>query len=202
MPINSSGQLKFSRVAQWIDKVTDDICKHTTKNLADTRPEAGPENPQRPAEQIISEAVADVINLPGELSLRRSVISRGGDSITAMRVMAHCRRSGVSFLMPEILKSTNITDMAAKAQQLRGSSVDSTQDEDELTPFPLSPIQKHYLAQFPDGKNHYNHSTLLKLRRPISQTVLHAALLLLREANDVQGSLSYAAAAFDTLQEV
>ncbi|PNP78548.1 hypothetical protein FNYG_08096 [Fusarium nygamai] len=144
MPINSSGKLEFRRVAQWIDKVTDDMYEHIPRNLPDTGPEAGPGSPH----SIISEAVAEVINLPGQVSLRGSFVSMGSDSITAMRVMALCRPRGVS--LP---------------------------DEDEPAPFPLSPIQKLHLAQFPDGESHYNQSILLKLRRPASQTVLHAALL-------------------------
>lgn len=223
MPINSSGKLETRRVAQWIDEVTNEMYDRITRNLADTGPEVGPEGAYSPVEQIISEAVAEVINLPGQVSLRRSFISMGGDSITAMQVMALCRRRGVSLPVQDILKSANITVMAARAKQLSGSSVDSAKDEDELAPFPLSPIQKLHLTQFPDGENHYNQSILLKLRRPTSETVLHAALLELvrrhpmlrarfekgstdgqwtqRVTNDVQGSLSYATAEFGTLKE-
>lgn len=223
MPINSSGKLETRRVAQWVDEVTDEMYERIIKNLADNEPEAGSESAQTAVVQIISEAVAEVINLPGKVSLRRSFISMGGDSITAMQVMALCRRRGVSLPVQDILKSNNIIAMAAKAQQIGGSSVDSAKDEDEFAPFPLSPIQKLHLTQFPDGENHYNQSMLLKLRRPISETVLHEALLQLvrrhpmlrarfdndstrgqwtqRVTNDIQGSLSYAVTEFNTLEE-
>ncbi|KAF9768165.1 nrps5 single domain, non-ribosomal peptide synthase-like protein [Fusarium sp. DS 682] len=226
MPINSSGKLETRRVAQWIDEVTDEMYERITRNLADAEPEAGLESAHGPVEQIISEAVAEVINLPGQVSLRRSFISMGGDSITAMQVMALCRRRGISLPVQDILKSANIIAMAAKAQQLRDSSVDSPNNADlgdELAPFPLSPIQKLHLTQFPDGENHYNQSMLLELRRPTSDSVLHSALLELvrrhpmlrarlekgstggqwtqRVTNDIQGSLSYAAAEMDTWEE-
>lgn len=66
--------------------------------------------------------------------------------------------------------------MAAKAQHL-SSCDDSANDEDELAPFLLSPIQKLYLEQFPHGENHYNQSMLLKLRHPKSEAVHHATEL-------------------------
>ncbi|KAF5261826.1 hypothetical protein FOXYS1_7471 [Fusarium oxysporum] len=230
MPINSSGKLETRRVAQWVDEVTDEMYERIMKNLADAEPEAGLESAQGPAKEvahIISEAVAEVINLlPTQVPLRRSFISMGGDSITAMQVMALCRRRGVSLPVQDILKSTNIMAMAAKAQQLRDSSVDSPNNADlgdELASFPLSPIQKLHLTQFPDGENHYNQSMLLNLRRPTSDSVLHSALLELvrrhpmlrarfekgspggqwtqRVTNDVQGSLSYAATKKDTWEE-
>lgn len=154
----------------------DEMYQRITRNLADNDPEAGPESAHSPVEQIISEAVAWVINLPGQVSMRHSFIGMGGDSITAMQAIALCRRRGVSLPVQDIFKSANITVMAAKAQHL-SSCDDSANDEDELAPFLLSPIQKLHLEQFPHGENHYNHSMLLKLRRPTSETVHHATEL-------------------------
>ncbi|RBA15944.1 hypothetical protein FPRO05_12165 [Fusarium proliferatum] len=133
-----------------------EMYQRITRNLTDNDPEAGPESAHSPVEQIISEAVAWVINLPGQFSMRHSFIGMGGDSITAMQAMALCRRRGVSLPVQDIFKSANITVMAAKAQHL-SSCDDSANDEDELAPFLLSPIQKLHLQQFPHGENHYNH---------------------------------------------
>ncbi|CVL12548.1 uncharacterized protein FPRN_15158 [Fusarium proliferatum] len=87
--------------------------------------------------------------------------------------MALRRRRSVSLPLQNIFKSADITVMAAKAQHL-SSCDDSANDEDELAPFLLSPIQKLYLEQFPHGENHYNQSMLLKLRHPTSEAVHHA----------------------------
>ncbi|KAG5819848.1 hypothetical protein H9Q74_001033 [Fusarium xylarioides] len=87
--------------------------------------------------------------------------------------------------------------MAARAPQLRGSSVDSANDEDQLAPFLQSLIQKLRLARSPHGENYYNQSILLKLRSSTSETLLTRFFW----SCDVRSSLSGAAAEFDTLQE-
>lgn len=180
IPTNSSGKIEARRVAAWVDNMTDEtynqIMSFTETHEASL--------PTGEIEKAIHAVIAKVINRPlQQVPVHRSFVSLGGDSITAMQVTALCRQQGFSLSVKDILKSASITVMAAKANRLdvvtapAHGNTKAQNEEDEFAPFPLSPIQKLHLTQFPDGENHYNQSMLLKLRRPTSDTVVHSALL-------------------------
>ncbi|KAL8334324.1 hypothetical protein RB598_008868 [Gaeumannomyces tritici] len=174
MPLNANGKVDrktLARMAQTVPKRVDS----TTDEVF---------VPTGEVDKIIHAVIAEVVNLPpNRVPANRSFIGLGGDSITAMQVMALCRQGGVSLGVQDILKSATIADMAARANRLslagapaQDGSTETLGKEDEFAPFPLSPIQKLYFAQFPNGENHYNQSMLLKLQRPTPESVVREAL--------------------------
>lgn len=171
-----AGKTDARRVAAWVDNM-DDQTYSRIMSLAET--DEVP-TPVGEIERIIHAAIGEVVNLSlQQVDMRRSFISLGGDSITAMQVMALCRLKGISLPVQDILKSANITAMAAKAKRLgpgASAGVEKDSEEHEHAPFSLSPIQKLHFAQFPEGENHYNQSMLLKLQRPVSAVVIYKAL--------------------------
>jgi amino acid adenylation domain-containing protein/non-ribosomal peptide synthase protein (TIGR01720 family) len=173
LPTNTSDVIDTRRVTAWVNNM-DNETYAKVMNIADSEASA----PADEVDQIIQTAISEVINLHIQhVNMNRSFISLGGDSITAMQLMAICRRQHISLSVQDILSSPNIATMTAKAKTARSTTVAVERfEERENVAFPLAPIQKLFFSQFPDGINHYNQSMLLKLHRPVSSTTVAKAI--------------------------
>jgi amino acid adenylation domain-containing protein/non-ribosomal peptide synthase protein (TIGR01720 family) len=111
-----------------------------------------------------------------------SFVKMGGDSISAMEVIAQSREKGIPLHLHKLLKAQSIKQLATHFEQLDLSSTsDATpadmdtpdsntdtkeqedeDDEEDITMFGLSPIQRMFTRLSP-GENHFNQSFLLKV---------------------------------------
>ncbi|KAK3292804.1 uncharacterized protein B0H64DRAFT_425642 [Chaetomium fimeti] len=68
-------------------------------------------------EQQLQAVLVDVLGLPvGKVVMNRSFLSLGGDSISAMQVVAQCRsRHGTTLTVRDVLQSTSIAQIASRA---------------------------------------------------------------------------------------
>jgi hypothetical protein len=104
----------------------------------------------------------------------------GGDSISAMEVVAQCRSKGVPLLIESLLKAASVNLLAATiedsnpfandeaASYAGGSSSDNTWEDDDsdenddIVLFGLSPIQRMF-AKLSPRENHFNQSFLVRV---------------------------------------
>ena len=113
-----------------------------------------------------------VLNIPvDEVGLDSSFLNLGGDSITAMQVMAQARKEKISLSLHEIIRSTSITELEQSADFNTLQQGDrGDQDEKLDTVFELSPVQQLYFQSVGQPKlgDRFNQSYLVRLGREFS----------------------------------
>ncbi|KAK4139158.1 uncharacterized protein C8A04DRAFT_40942 [Dichotomopilus funicola] len=140
-----------------------------------------------PVESTIRGVWAAVLNVPAHTINpdSGSFIKSGGDSISAMEVVAQCRGKGIPLLIEQLLKAKSVKLLAKNFKDLKlesetaqtstsagpaqGSSSttmaaaeEDEEDDENITMFALSPIQRMFTRLSP-GENHFNQSFLLKV---------------------------------------
>src|SRR5438045_6174833 len=111
---------------------------------------------------------AEVLNLPTDMvGVNQSCLELGGDSITAMQVVAKWRASGINMTVQHILQSITIAQLAASVSTMNRFSI--LEDEILDQEFGVSPIQRIYFKSADmtksDGSRHFNQSFLLRLTK-------------------------------------
>lgn len=149
-------------------------------------------SPTSDAERKLHEVWAHILNKPSEeIGVDDNFYHLGGDSITAMQIVAQARLKGLRVSLDEIMTHKTISQIILHSEQhttwATGSYEEQQQDEDEemSTWFDLSPIQQMFLDQQPEGNsvNRFNQTFLLRLNQPISLNRLHAAVGIIQSRN-------------------
>ncbi|KAF4633014.1 hypothetical protein G7Y89_g5108 [Cudoniella acicularis] len=174
VPILPSGKLDRRSVERWLVEIDNETYERMIKG----EDEDDDSLPVAPACQILQAIFSQVLNLPvHRVRLNQSFMSLGGDSITAMQVMAMCRKEKISFTLSQVLRSKSIHQLASIAQ-FEGD----IQHQEELfdTIFDLSPIQKLYFqTQRPDSfenDGRFNQSFSLEVTRHVTASALESAI--------------------------
>lgn len=149
IPLNSSGKVDRRKLSMWLDNMStlqfDSIISSAFDQTDKT--------PKTKLEEQLQTICGEILNLsPEKLTMNRSFLSMGGDSITAMQVVSRCAsRFHISLSVRDILQSRSITEVAMKS-----SYSTSQTDDDKISdsPFELTPIQHLYFSSMaPDGTN-------------------------------------------------
>lgn len=110
-----------------------------------------------------------------------SFLRIGGDSITAMQIISRCRNEGIYVAVQDLLKAKNFTEFCGRVRAVKAPDgamdVPETVDDEDGTPFSLSPIQSWFMTLAPYGENHFNQSHLLRFTEEVKFDALQAALL-------------------------
>ncbi|KAF5265191.1 hypothetical protein FOXYS1_3998 [Fusarium oxysporum] len=163
LPINSSGKADRRAVTEWINSLSP------TELASYSELESAAEEASlnvTPTEQKLREIWSSVLNVPN-VGYRRSFMSLGGDSITAMQVVSACREIGVLVTVRDILQSPAISDLATRVKASDGE-VFSAEIPDG--PFELSPAQKMFFEDITpaglksEGSFRFNQSVCFRLQ--------------------------------------
>ncbi|KAL4722245.1 NRPS [Fusarium chlamydosporum] len=175
IPLLPSGKLDRRRITDWVNSMTPE--QHQMVLRAQEEDETSGLTLERDVTSIESklrEAWAKVLGLDSDsVPLTRSFIRLGGDSISAMQLMAICRASGLAVSVSQIMRSKSIIELASFVATVEDVTQD---DETEDVYFPLSPIQKLYFETMFTGSTHFNQSVLLETTRTITPEELSTAL--------------------------
>ncbi|KID94297.1 non-ribosomal peptide synthetase, partial [Metarhizium majus ARSEF 297] len=118
-------------------------------------------------EKLLQQIWMAVLNLSAqEVSVNKAFTRLGGDSISAMQVVAQCRQHNISITVADILQSGTIRKLASHCKSISRHSVpddDEGVDEEGSEPFDLSPIQQLFFDAYPTGLNHFNQTFVLEL---------------------------------------
>lgn len=174
LPVNTSGKVDRRAVCMWINGLNDEEIASFSE-FEQTQSEE--DVPATTTERQIRQVWSNVLNVPvARIKLRRSFLSYGGDSITAMQVVSTCRQFGISLSVRQVLQSGGISVLALEAGIV--SSADFADIPDE--PFGLSPAQLMYFNEIgglrSDGDYRYNQSVCLLLQDPMPQAKIADAL--------------------------
>ncbi|XTI94683.1 nonribosomal peptide synthetase [Cenococcum geophilum] len=180
IPLTTSGKLDRARVGQWAQEMDEEMYSQ----IVDVEVEETM-GPMTTMDRQLQDVLAQVLNLPEErISLNRSFLSLGGDSITAMQVASRARAKGIAVKVQDILQSQTISQLALVATTSNPSSM--LQGDEVDTVFDLSPIQQMYFEM--EGQNanrfnyHFNQSFFLRLTREVqAQDLARAIETLVRQ---------------------
>ncbi|KAH7122777.1 hypothetical protein B0J11DRAFT_608385 [Dendryphion nanum] len=178
-PILLSGKLNRSLISKWVAEADSDLYRQVVGIEFEESAEEGDVDSN---EEKLRNVVSEVLNLQlANVSLGKSFLSLGGDSITAMQVMARCRGAGLAVSVKDILRSKSIADLAL-CVKAAGETSYSTEEKFDA-PFELSPVQRMYFDIISEeiddaGKTRFNQSFFLKVERSVAGPNVAKALEL------------------------
>ncbi|PYH98073.1 nonribosomal peptide synthase [Aspergillus ellipticus CBS 707.79] len=173
IPLLPSGKLDRKKVRRWIESLDD----ATGEQIATVGSQASGRGPSTPTEHTLRRIWASVLNRPeDQIDMERSFQSLGGDSISAMQVIAQCRDAQLCLAVKDLVQCPTIATLASRVQPLDSSVVDEPLDEDIGIPFNLSAQQtwEFDLKQTCD-LNRYNTTFLLSIHSTASLAPVVAA---------------------------
>lgn len=166
-----SGKLDRRRVVSWVEGMTPE--QHLMVLDAQEKT-SSLDREASEAEVKLRAAWAKVLNAQVDaVPFDRSFLHLGGDSISAMQLVAVCRSSNMAISVGEIMKSKSIIELASYVTAVE-DVVHDQERENEC--FELSPIQKVYFECFGTDSTHFNQSLLLGTTRTVTSKELSAAL--------------------------
>ena len=172
IPLLSSGKLDRKRVANWVDNIDEQIYRLVT-DTAEAETSTEPANEKESTIQLVW---SHVLNLPTDhVSLERSFLSLGGDSISAMQVMRQCKKNNIGITVQDVLRSKSIRHLALSATGVQRPSFHAEVVEQN---FDLSPIQQLYFSMPDQGRGHFNQSFYLRITRQVLESDLRRAIEL------------------------
>ncbi|KAM0438114.1 hypothetical protein ACHAQK_006845 [Fusarium lateritium] len=175
IPLLPSGKLDRRHTANWVEAMTSE--QHQKVLSAQDQDKTSGLILDRDATSIetkLRAAWAKVLGIAVDsVPFTRSFIRLGGDSISAMQLMAICRSSNMAVSVSQIMRSKSIVELASSVAVVEDVTQD---DEQEDKPFPLSPIQKVYFESMLTETTHFNQSVLLETTRKVTAEELSTAL--------------------------
>ena len=122
----------------------------------------------QPRAQAFKTTAATVLNLAEAMvSMDKSFISLGGDSLLAMEIVARYRAHGWQISVADILRCPTLAQVAERATAL-DAQVDYTAQIAGLNisaPFNMSPIQQNHFDMQPDGRNDFTLGFRVEVRK-------------------------------------
>lgn len=175
IPLLPSGKLDRRHTANWVEGMTSEqYQKILSAQDQDKTSGLTLDRDATAIETKLRAAWAKVLGIAVDsVPFTRSFIRLGGDSISAMQLMAICRSSNMAVSVSQIMRSKSIIELASFVAAVEDVIQDN---EEEEKSFPLSPIQKMYFDIMLSGSTHFNQSVLLETTRNITARELSTAL--------------------------
>lgn len=175
LPINSSGKVDRHRLRDIGAGFTvQQLAEPRNASLGDKRA------PATKTERALQQIWARVLGInAASIGADDSFFRLGGDSITAMQASAAARGLNMGISTADILRSKTISVLAAATSVSKHHLLDldfADTKADDGQPFGLSPIQQLYVATQPDPNKCFDQNFFLKLREPITFTILAKAI--------------------------
>jgi amino acid adenylation domain-containing protein/non-ribosomal peptide synthase protein (TIGR01720 family) len=176
-PLLLSGKLNRSLISKWAAEADAELYRQVVgidfEQVLDAETVGG-------TEEQLRDIIGAVLNLPPtSVSLSKSFLSLGGDSITAMQVMSRCRSAGLAVSVKDILRSKSLTELSLCVRTANETAHSTVEQYD--VPFELSPVQRMYFDIAPtevddSRQTRFNQSFFLKVQRPVTAQSVAEAL--------------------------
>ncbi|KAI1051402.1 hypothetical protein LB506_003776 [Fusarium annulatum] len=171
VPLLPSGKLDRRRTMRWVE----DMTLEDYHLVLDAQEDASALDRDASEVEIkLRAAWAKALSLKVDMvPFKQSFIHLGGDSISAMKLMAICRSANMAVSVSQIMRAKSIIDLASAVTNVK----EVLYDEEQLDKsFELSPIQKVYFQSVGLGSHHFNQSMTLATTRSITSQELSNAL--------------------------
>lgn len=136
--------------------------------------------PSSAAEEILADIWADVIGLE-RVGIHDNFFDLGGDSILSLQVISRARQAGLQLSSRLLFVHQTVATLASATGSL---AVPAVEDRAPVGRSALTPIQRMFFTQHPDGPQHYAMSVRLELAPDTDTEVLSSALSVLVEHHD------------------
>ncbi|KAH8701118.1 putative nonribosomal peptide synthase [Talaromyces proteolyticus] len=171
LPLLASGKLNRRMISQFIENTSDDV--YTKIMAAAEQDSPGKIVVITETEATLQKIWASVLNIGSDsLSLDRSFIHLGGDSMSAMAVMSKCRSQHLGVTVENIITCKSIRHLAT----LVTSPKKAILEEENFHEFDLSPIQTLYFRCMERQNNRFNQSMMMEVTKPLHKTQLRNAI--------------------------
>ncbi len=137
--------------------------------------------PQTPAEKIICQVWEEVLGID-TVGIEDNYFELGGDSISALKVIAQMRRQGWEVKAKDVFQHQTIKELAAVAKMLNSVAPVAERVVGEA---PLSPIQKWFFELDIPNPNHWNQAVLLEVNQSLDSQVILAAVRTISLHHDI-----------------
>ncbi|KAF1848737.1 nonribosomal peptide synthase [Cucurbitaria berberidis CBS 394.84] len=165
--------MKFDRkqVGAWLEGMDDT----TYQQILELEASEDTTNTADAAITTLRKIWATVLNKPVDVvKANRSWLSLGGDSITAMKLLAKCRSEGITLSLNQVLRAKSLANLAQSVKSTTASNHGKEQTDKH---FDLSPIQQFYFKTNDAEKNtHFNQSSTLRLSKKVEPTAVNRAI--------------------------
>nr|WKF59529.1 Linear gramicidin synthase subunit D [Paraburkholderia busanensis] len=128
-----------------------------------------------------------------EIGVDDNFFALGGDSILAIQAISRARAEGMALTVRELFEHQSVAALAQRVPQ----AAPQRAYREVAGPLALTPIQRWFFDEHPDGPAHWNQSVLLAANERLSDAALQAAVqtvmqrhdaLRLRFSRDVSGA--------------
>ncbi|KAK3903068.1 hypothetical protein C8A05DRAFT_43642 [Staphylotrichum tortipilum] len=199
IPLLPSGKLDRKSVAGFVDTLNEEAIDKINATAATSHSGDGEGAPMHSlsVDERLKSIWCQVLNItPERVGRNVSFLHLGGDSITAMQVMAKARGQGIHIAVSQIISSKSVQDLALRAtipSELRRLANRCSANEDHHE-FDLAPIQQLYFqfmragsqaGAFTRQRQQFNQSMLLRVTKNISPSDLGQGLHALVEAHSM-----------------
>jgi amino acid adenylation domain-containing protein/non-ribosomal peptide synthase protein (TIGR01720 family) len=137
--------------------------------------------PTDPAEVILAQIWAEVIGVD-RVGIHDNFFEIGGDSILSIQIVTRAQAAGLGLTPMDIFQYPTVQQLASHAQPASGG--EARQQGPVAGPFPLVPLQRWFFDQRLPVPQHWNMSSVLKVREAYDDTLLREALDLLLRHHD------------------
>ncbi|CRG90971.1 hypothetical protein PISL3812_08019 [Talaromyces islandicus] len=174
LPVLLSGKIDRSQVSRWLSEL-DEKSKGQIQAWVDSIHTLDEyQNPTTPAQEQLQRIWANILHLPaGKVSVDRSFLSLGGDSILAITVATQSRAAGFPVTVQDLLRRKTIEELAPSAK----IDAPGKQEPNSEQSSKLSPAQAFYLGAGQDQLIHPG--LLISLRQSVQADELLAAVKIL-----------------------
>ena len=171
IPALASAKLDKKQVGAWLMEMNEE----TYRAIMDMDSALEPALPASDSVAKMQSIWSKVLNIPIEdVKVSGSWLSLGGDSITAMQLLARARKEGINMTMDQVLRSKTLAHLA---ETVGTSAAFDVGKETIDKPFALSPIQRFYFQSLHnDRSSQFNQSFTLRLSRQMDPEKLQGAL--------------------------
>ncbi|KAE8868897.1 hypothetical protein PTNB73_03950 [Pyrenophora teres f. teres] len=170
IPTLTSAKLDKKQVGLWLDSMDEAAFQQLLRSELE-------EEAQQPADMsvtILRNIWAKVLNCSiEEVKPNKSWLSLGGDSISAMKLIAKCRSEGINLTLNHVLRAKSLAHLAESIKP--SMSLDVVKEQTDL-PFALSPIQRLYFkTEGVEDNTHFNQSSTLRISRYMEPAIVKRA---------------------------
>ncbi|KAK4124725.1 non-ribosomal peptide synthetase [Parathielavia appendiculata] len=199
IPLLPSGKLDRNSVARFLENMSEETLDRISGAASQAQGDgSSPSLQTLPIDAKLKTVWSEVLNIgPERIGRNVSFLHLGGDSITAMQVMAKCRTQGIRVTVPDIISSKSVHDLALKAvvpKEQRQNPRAAAVDEEDHHEFDPAPIQQLYFQLMHVENGHgplaaahmqFNQSVLLRLAKKATSHDLERALQALVETHSM-----------------
>lgn len=160
VPLSTSGKADRRLLRQLVSTLSQDDL------MAYNAPMVSKSQPSNDTEQKLQAIWARTLNIaPEHIGMEDNFFRLGGDSISAMQVVAQCANQQLEVRIADIFRYKTISSISQRTAVTK-TSIHGTDVQTESA-FSLSPIQRMFFEAAPDGVNHFNQSFFFRVNIPV-----------------------------------